>query len=740
LASSDLIAAIQRRSKTLIVLSTLAVLAAVAALQVADLWALRRQTLKAAERRAENAAEVLAAYVAGAFGVADAALGQLSVHSRQMGGASAVPGTWDPLLESARAATPGLGSISVADTNGIIRHSTMRALIGQSRREQYLVRHLTSNATDAFTIDTPFNVPGTDRYVLPIGRRLTKADGSFDGVIVTTVSPEAYRAFVRTVDVGAAGSVTVFHREGVVVFREPSGTAATGESAKENPLFLTASRAGGKGVFQGELVPGRGVSVSAFHTIETAPLVVAVSLDRDEVLADWRRQRRSATIAFASLTLTVAGIVFVLFRQMTARSRIENELAEMQRLESARLRDANERLEQALAREQQARRESEAASYLKDEFLMTVSHELRTPLTAIFGWVRMLSTGAVPPEERSRALAAVERNARAQTRLIEDLLDVSRAISGKLRIDARGIDLSEVITAAIETVGPALRARRIRFASSIDPDLPQIVADPDRVQQIVWNLLSNAIKFTPEEGNVSLQVVRAGAAVEIIVRDSGVGISAEFLPHVFERFRQAEGGTRRRHGGLGLGLAIVRHLAELHGGSVGVESAGEGQGATFTVRLPIRAAAPRPEPERHPPASVRTLPAPARLDGIRVLVVDDDDDARELFASIVEAAGAEVLTAASVPDALRLLRRERDLVLVSDIEMPGEDGYQLLSRALAESGGARRLIAIAVTAYARTVDRQRALDAGFDAHLAKPVDPGELVATIASLTVARVTP
>ena len=409
-----------------------------------------------------------------------------------------------------------------------------------------------------------------------------------------------------------------------------------------------------------------------------------MSLNRDEILADWRHQRRTATIAFASLTLTLAGIVFGLFRQMSARTRIERELREVQQLESIRLRDANERLEGALAREQQARRESEEASYLKDEFLMTVSHELRTPLTAIFGWVRMLSTGSVPANERGLALAAVERNARAQTRLIEDLLDVSRAISGKLRIDARGIELKNVVEAAIETVRPALQAKRIRFQSSIDPALPQILADPDRVQQIVWNLLSNAIKFTPEEGTVQIRVTRADASVVIEVSDSGAGIPAAFVPHVFERFRQAEGGTRRKHGGLGLGLAIVRHLTELHGGSVSAESPGEGQGAVFRVQLPLRAVPDRIEPERPPAVAPRATLTPARLDGIRVLVVDDQDDARELFASMLESAGAVVLTAASAADAMRLLRSEREIVLLCDIEMPGEDGYQLLHRARAE--------------------------------------------------------
>jgi signal transduction histidine kinase len=288
----------------------------------------------------------------------------------------------------------------------------------------------------------------------------------------------------------------------------------------------------------------------------------------------------------AALTFTLAGLVLVALRQMQARVDVERELVEVQRLESSRLRDANEQLAAALEREQRARRESEAASYLKDEFLMTVSHELRTPLNAIYGWVRLLAAGDLSPEQRARALATVERNTRVQTRLIDDLLDVSRVISGRLRLDARPVNLADVAAAAVETVRPALEAKSIRFESSVDPNVGSIVVDPDRLQQILWNLLSNAIKFTPEGGRVRLSIARVQGTVEIVVSDTGVGMPPEFLPHAFERFRQADAGARRRYGGLGLGLAIVRHLVELHGGTVSAESAGEGQGSTFRVVLP----------------------------------------------------------------------------------------------------------------------------------------------------------
>ena len=713
---------------------TVSVLVAVGALQIADLLTERHRALRAAERRAANAASVLAEYVRGSFAIADASLAQLTVHSRQVGGALAPPPAWGPLLQSAMVTMRGTGSISVADIGGIIRHSTNPQLVGESRRDQFIYRHLSVTASEEFVVDTPYPT-AAGRYVIPIGRRLSKRDGAFDGVIVTSLNPDAYRDFIRTIDVGVRGSIGVFHPEGVVVFQEPSATNRIGASAAGNPVFEAALHARGNGVSYGPLTSGGPEFVSAYHTLQTPPLVVAVSLERHELLTDWRRQRRTSSIAFAALTLALAGIVFVLFRQIDARGRIERELGEVQRLEAERLRDANERLEGALAREQQALRETQAASYMKDEFVMTLSHELRTPLTAIFGWVRMLGSGAVPTDERTRALAAIERNARAQLRLVEELLDVSRAISGKLRIDARPILLNDVVLEAVETVRPALNAKAIQFEASLGDSMP-IVADPDRVRQMVWNLLSNAIKFTPDAGRVRLRVFADDGSVVIEVSDSGAGISPDFLPHVFERFRQAEGGSKRRYGGLGLGLAIVRHLAELHGGSVSAESAGEHQGATFRVRLPRAAQATA---AIEPPTPAAGAGVPTRLDDVRVLVVDDDPDTRELFATILTAAGATVLTAASTADAMRFLRGERDLVLVTDIEMPEEDGYQLLARARGaqDPAAGRRLIAIAVTAYGRAVDRQRALEAGFDAHLAKPIDPEQLVAALAGVVTAR---
>jgi signal transduction histidine kinase/ActR/RegA family two-component response regulator len=436
--------------------------------------------------------------------------------------------------------------------------------------------------------------------------------------------------------------------------------------------------------------------------------------------------------AFGVLTLTLGTMVLLLFRVVDARLRAERELAAVKDLESERLRDTNERLEGALGREQRARKETEAASYLKDEFLMTVSHELRTPLTAIYGWARVLGTRQMEAGQQARAIAAIERNAHSQTRLIDDLLDVSRAISGKLTLDARLINVADVLRAAIETLSPALTARQLRFETDFDLSTPPVFADPDRLQQIAWNLLSNAIKFTPEGGSVCLSLSATDTQVEIAISDTGSGITPDFLPYVFERFRQGDGGSKRRYGGLGLGLAIVRHLVELHGGTVTAESAGPDQGATFRVSLPLGPIRLDDGAEHAPAMGARRRTAGARLDGVRVLIVDDEADARELFTSILEDAGATVLTASSAAGARPILESEQIDVLLSDIEMPREDGYHLLRDAAAMRHG-DRLIPVAVTAYARTTDRRSALDAGFKWHLAKPVEPTELVAVIASL-------
>lgn len=390
---------------------------------------------------------------------------------------------------------------------------------------------------------------------------------------------------------------------------------------------------------------------------------------------------------------------------------------------------------------QSARAAAEQANRTKDEFLATLSHELRTPLTSILGWARMLTTTHLDAENTARALESIERNARAQGRLIDDILDVSRIITGKLRLDVRPVDLASVIEGAVESVRPAAEAKRIRLQRVLDTG-PQVVSgDPERLQQVVWNLLSNAVKFTPKGGRVQVRLERINSHVEIVVSDTGRGINADVLPHVFERFLQADSSTTREHGGLGLGLAIVRHLAELHGGSVRAESAGEGQGATFTVDLPLMIVRPsqpavaRDEERVHPTADTgERLVCPPELEGLHILFVDDEEDARALLTAILESCGARVTAVGSAQEALDALGREKFDVLLSDIGMPGEDGYWLIKRVRKlppERGGQIR--AAALTAYARAKDRLRVLRAGYQMHVPKPVEPAELAAVVANL-------
>jgi signal transduction histidine kinase/CheY-like chemotaxis protein len=372
----------------------------------------------------------------------------------------------------------------------------------------------------------------------------------------------------------------------------------------------------------------------------------------------------------------------------------------------------------------------EAAHRLKDEFVATMSHELRTPLNAILGWTRLMKLGSVQPARVPHALAIVERNAVAQTELINDLLDVSRIITGKLRLNVESVDLPAVVREALETVRPAADARGIQLHAVIDSHAGPIKGDPDRLSQIFGNLLSNAVKFTPKGGRVRVHLEKANSMCRFTVQDNGAGIDAGFLPHVFDRFRQADQTITRRHGGLGLGLSIVKHLVELHGGTVEAQSAGPNQGATFTLTIPLAAIQTATDTVAHSGADANLK----SLKGLRVLVVDDEADARELIAEILANAGVEVRTASNANMAMRELQSFVPHILVCDIGMPGEDGYSLIQRIRQlppENGG--RVRAAAVTAYARGEDRRRALAVGFNLHLAKPVDPSELVVSVARL-------
>jgi signal transduction histidine kinase len=403
------------------------------------------------------------------------------------------------------------------------------------------------------------------------------------------------------------------------------------------------------------------------------------------------------------------------------------------------------------------RRRADEASRLKEAFLATVSHELRTPLTAVLGWISMLRSSALTGAKRERALESIERNAQAEARLVEDLLDVSKLVSGDLRLEPRPIDLTPVVEAAIEAARPAAAAKGLDLLIDLDPAAGQVLGDADRLRQVAWNLLSNAVKFTPRGGRIEVRLARVGASnttgglrrgspavvpsgsIEISVTDTGNGIRADFLPHVFERFRQADSSTTRTYGGLGIGLSIARQLVELHGGTIHVHSEGEGRGATFAVRLPLHAL-PTSGPLPRVPARAAAVPELPELTGVRVLVVDDQADSRVLIASALELGQVEVQTAESAAEALELFRRRAPDLLLSDVGMPGEDGLSLIRaiRALpAEQGG--RVPAVALTAYGGTGDRRQALGAGFDLHLAKPIDPAELLVVVASMTRRRAT-
>jgi PAS domain S-box-containing protein len=394
--------------------------------------------------------------------------------------------------------------------------------------------------------------------------------------------------------------------------------------------------------------------------------------------------------------------------------------------------------EQAAADNERLYRQAQEASQLKEEFLATVSHELRNPLNAILGWSRMLRYGQVNQDGVSKALETIERNAQTQAQLIDDLLDVSRIITGKLRMDVRPADPNLFIEAAIDAVKPAAEARGVRLQKIMDTSAVSVPGDPIRLQQVVWNLLSNAIKFTSRGGCVQVRLERVNSQVEISVSDTGQGIAAEFLPHVFDRFRQADQRTTRQHGGMGLGLAIVKNLVELHGGSVRAASPGIGEGSTFTVGLPVLPVYQiDPEAGRVHPTARDWLSQPAddgRLDGTAILVVDDEPDTRELLKVGLERCGAQVMLAASVAEAFSAIEVQIPDVLISDIGMPNEDGYDLIRKLRSlpdEKGG--KLPAIALTAYARVEDRLRALRSGYQMHVPKPVELAELVAVADSL-------
>jgi PAS domain S-box-containing protein len=421
----------------------------------------------------------------------------------------------------------------------------------------------------------------------------------------------------------------------------------------------------------------------------------------------------------------VVGTVLI-FRDISERKRMELE---------------RERL---LAAAQAAQKEAEQANRLKDEFLATASHELRTPLTAVVGWSRMLRTGKLDEENRARALESIERNATLQSKLIDDLLDVSRIITGKLTLDRRPLEIAHVVSDAVNTVRPAADAKNIAIETSFDVDAEPVFGDANRLQQVVWNLLSNAVKFTPKNGRIEVALQRVNSEVQVSVGDSGEGISSEFLPYVFDRFSQGDGKSTRSHSGLGLGLAIVRQLVELHGGTVKAHSDGPGRGATFKLRLPVLSINLVPGSKSALSDSTLTgarvtdglsIECPPRLDGVRVLVVDDDSDTRQMLKAVLSECQADVITASSAAEAIKEIEQRKPDVLVSDLGMPEQDGYELIKqvRETELADNAARVPALALTAYAKAEDRVRALAGGYQVHLAKPVEPAEFVLVVANL-------
>jgi signal transduction histidine kinase/CheY-like chemotaxis protein len=592
-------------------------------------------------------------------------------------------------------------------------------------------------------------------------------------LLLVAIDSVTWFRFLSSIPVISGATMTLLDQNGIVIARTLNPDRWVGQRA--SPLLYAKSRETPEAAYR-----NIGLEGQWFYTAHSRSAISGWTVATGVPVADVERELRGSTIAMttgAALMALLAVALALVFGRRIARpvSALAGAAAALERgeppppsttsaiaevadvthafdaaaqrlraretalraseAESARLAAERARL---LNNERAAREDAEMANRLKDEFLATLSHELRTPLTAVLGWARMLRSGHGDEKSLERGLASIERNATAQARLVDDLLDVSRIVSGKMRLDIRVVDLPAVVESAVEAVRPAASAKQIRLQTSLDPLAGPVVGDPDRLQQIVWNLVSNSVKFTPREGQVQVRLARSDAHVDIVVSDSGQGMAPDVVPHVFERFRQADSSSTRAHGGLGLGLALVKHLVELHGGSVAAQSAGPGQGATFAVRLPIRVDAKRTPaadvPRRDGEATAATVSPNGSLEDVRLLFVDDEVDTLELFTQILADTGAAIFTATSVAEAMVQFEQRRPDVLICDIEMPGEDGYSLVRRVrglAADDGGA--VPAVAVTAYGRAEDRLRLLAAGYDRYIAKPVEPSELVAVIVAL-------
>ncbi|MDQ3488756.1 MAG: hybrid sensor histidine kinase/response regulator [Acidobacteriota bacterium] len=503
----------------------------------------------------------------------------------------------------------------------------------------------------------------------------------------------------------------------------PTKVPANGTFPEPNRIISTVSRSDEAGRWGTLMVRSSLSSVERRINEQTTVIGIVILLGLGVATLMSARLHRFISEPVIALSRTAAAVSTQGDYSLRAERKTDDELGVLADSFNRML----ERIQSREAELSRANEELRRANRLKDEFLATLSHELRTPLNAILGWTKLLRGKALPADSIDRALEKVERNALAQARLVEDLLEVSRITTGKLRLDVRPLDLVTVAGAAIDSIRPAADAREVKIELAFTAAALPTAGDPDRLQQVIWNLLSNAVKFTPEGGTVTLSIFR-GELDELVVSDTGIGIDGEFLPNVFDSFRQADATATRSHGGLGLGLSIVRQLVQLHGGTVAAASAGRDQGATFTVRLPIRThqrevlAIPRAEENRLPLLTPYTIVA-----------VDDEEDTRELLQSVLENAGARVHAAASADEAVALCRTERPDAIVSDIGMPVRDGYSLMKDLRESLGPDAPRVAIALSAYAAPADRERSLAAGFHWHLAKPFHPADLVETLQDL-------
>jgi PAS domain S-box-containing protein len=566
---------------------------------------------------------------------------------------------------------------------------------GHYREEGWRVRKDGSLFWASVVISAVHDPPGTLAGFLNITRDLTEKR---DAEQTLRESEERFRLLVESV------------RDYAIFMLDPEGRIVSWNAGAQRIKGYRADEIIGRhfSVFY------RPEEVQARHPAHELQIAIAEGRYEEE---GWR-VRKDGTLFWAGVTITA-------IRDGTGTLR---GFAKVTRDLTVRREAAKQELQ--LFREQTARAEAEKANQVKDEFLAVLSHELRTPLNAIVGWSHLLrSPGRLAPEQFARGLDAIERNATIQNQLVSDVLDISRITSGKVRLSPRRVDANDIVVAAMDSVRLAADAKRIDLRARLPPEPQFVWADPDRLQQVVWNLLSNAVKFTPAGGRVEASLSLRDSRVEMAVSDTGVGIRPDFLPHVFDSFRQADSSSTRAHGGLGLGLAIARRLVELHGGEIEARSEGEGKGATLTVKLPVM-----PLVTTTGAGDADRLAAPVRLDGITILVVDDHADSRELVATILEGLGASVRSAGSAAEALDLLRIEKPDVLVSDLEMPGESGYDMIQKVRAltpELGGL--IPAVALTAYAREEDRARVLAGGFQTHVAKPALPQELADAIAQV-------